>query len=313
MAPWLKFLGLMRFEAFTQRVRSESPFAEVTDPSEIKETDRTDLNPLPSANFRFRVNEEMSVLLGYGMTAIRPAIRELAPFNYIDFVRGWNISGNPDLESTVVQNAEARYEYYFGGTDLFAATAFFKWFDKPIEFVILNQVNSTASFFNAESAWLVGGEVELRLGFDRFHEKLDRLFFVGNVAAMASQTTLPAGQGISGRLQRRLFNQSPFVTNMSLRFDDPDAGFMVGLVYNAFGPRIVEAGAAAGDFIIPDVFELPQHILDFIASWQPTPHVKIGLKWKNIAFAKKRFKQGGELVLLENFGTTVSIGAEYIY
>ncbi|MFZ1865280.1 MAG: TonB-dependent receptor plug domain-containing protein [Polyangiales bacterium] len=313
MAPRLKFLGMMRFEAFTQRVRSQSPFAEVTNPSEIKETDRTDLNPLPSATFRFEVNKEMFVTLGYGMTAIRPAIRELAPFTYVDYIRGWNISGNPDLESTVVQNAEARYEYYFGGTDLFAATAFFKWFDKPIEFVIFNQVNSTAGFRNAETAWLVGGELELRLSFARFHEKLDRLFFVGNVAVMGSQTTLPAGQGISGRLQRRLYNQSPYVTNLSLRFDDPDAGVMVGLVYNAFGPRIVEAGSAAGDFVIPDVFELPQHILDFVASWKPTPHVKIGLKWKNIAFAKKRFKQGGELVLRENFGTTVSIGAEYNY
>lgn len=313
IAPWLKFLGLMRFEAFNQRVRSESPFAEVADPTQIKETDRTDLNPLPSATFRFEINKEMFVILGYGMTVIRPAIRELAPFNYVDFIRGWNIVGNPDLETTQVQNAEARYEYYFGGTDLIAATAFFKWFDKPIEFVINSQINSTASYANADTAWLVGGELELRLGFKHLHEKLEKLFFVGNVAYMQSQTTLPAGQGISGRLERPLFNQSPYVTNLSLRFDDPDAGFMVGLIYNAFGPRIVEAGSAAGDFIIPDVFELPQHLLDFVASWKPTPHVKIGLKWKNIAFAKKRFKQGGELVLLENYGTTVSIGAEYIY
>jgi len=313
LAPWLQFLGLARFEGFTQQVRSDSPFAEATDPEDIKETNRTDLNPLPSATFRFQANEEMFVILGYGMTAIRPAIRELAPFTYVDFIRGWNVSGNPDLESTVVQNAEARYEYYFGGTDLFAVTAFYKYFDKPIEFVIFNQVNSTAGFRNAESAWLVGGELELRLGFQRFHDKLDRLFFVGNIAVMGSQTTLPSDQGISGRLQRRLFNQSPWVTNLSLRFDDPDAGVMVGLIYNAFGKRIVEAGSAAGDFIIPDVFELPQHGLDFVATWQPTPHVKMGLKWKNIAFTKARYQQGDELVLLKNFGTSVSIGAEYIY
>ncbi|NNE20750.1 MAG: TonB-dependent receptor [Myxococcales bacterium] len=268
---------------------------------------------MPSATFRFEINEKMFVILGYGMTVLRPAIRELAPFTYVDFIRGWNISGNPELERTRIQNAEARYEYYFGGTDLVSATAFFKWFDKPIEFVIRNQVNNTAGFENADTAWLVGGEFELRLGFGRFHEKLSKLFFLGNVAVMASQTTLPSDQGISGRLQRRLFNQSPFVTNLSLRFDDPDSGVVVGLVYNAFGKRIVEAGAAAGDFIIPDVFELPQHLLDFIVTWKPTPHVKIGLKWKNIAFAKKRFEQGGNLVLLSNRGTTVSIGAEYIY
>jgi hypothetical protein len=313
MAPWLKFLGLLRFEAFRQKVRSQSPFSEVTDPSRIKSTDRTDLDPMPSANFSFQINEEMFVKLGYGMTVIRPAIRELAPFTYVDFVRGWNVSGNPDLERTRVQNAEARYEYYFGRADLVAATAFFKYFDKPIEFVIFNQVNSTAGFANAEHAWLVGGELELRLGFEHLHQKLDRLFFVGNVAVMKSQTTLPSGAGISGRLERALFNQSPYVTNLSLRFDDPDSGVMLGLIYNAFGKRIVEAGSAAGNFIIPDVYELPQHLLDFVATWKPTAHVKLGLKWRNIAFAKQRYEQGSELVLLENFGTSVSIGAEYIY
>lgn len=313
IAPWLRFLGLLRFEAFRQEVQSQSPFSESQDPSLISSTNRTDLDPLPSANFSFQINDEMFVKLGYGMTVIRPAIRELAPFLYRDFVRGWNIEGNPNLQRTRVQNAEARYEYYFGGTDLIAATVFFKYFKNPIEFVIFNQVNSSAGYANAEKAWLVGGEVELRLGFGRFHEKLDRIFFVGNVAVMESRTTLPAGAGISGNLERPLFNQSPFVTNLSLRFDDPGSRVMVGLVYNSFGKRIVEAGSAAGDFIIPDVFELPQHLLDFIVTWKPTPHVKLGLKWKNIAFAKKRYQQGAEQVLRENFGTTVSIGAEYIY
>jgi hypothetical protein len=313
MAPWLRFQGLLRFEAFNQQVASASPFASGT--VEEEGTNRTDLDPLPSANFAFTINDQMFVKLGYGMTVIRPAIRELAPFLYRDFIRGWNIEGNPNLQRTRVQNAEARWEYFFGGTDLLAATAFFKYFNAPIEFVIFNQTNSAAGFANAETAWLVGGEVELRFGFGRLHEKLQKVFFTGNVAFMASETTLPSDpdQGISGNLTRPLFNQSPFVTNLSLRFDDPDSRVMVGVVYNAFGKRIVEAGGSAGSIILPDVFELPQHVLDFIATYQPSTHVKVGLKWKNIAFAKKRYQQGGELVLLQNFGTTVSISAEYIY
>ncbi|MEM7138497.1 MAG: TonB-dependent receptor, partial [Myxococcota bacterium] len=249
-----------------------------------------------------------------GMTVIRPAIRELAPFAYLDFLRGWLIQGNPNLQRTRVQNAEARYEYYFGKTDLIAATVFGKTFRDPIEFVITSQVNGGAGFRNAESAWLVGGEIELRLGFANLSEKLDRFFFVGNVAVMGSQTTLPEDSGISGRLQRRLFNQSPFVTNLSLRFDDPDSGVTAGLVYNAFGPRIVEAGGPqGGDVIAPDVFEQTQHLLDFIVSWRVSEHAKLGFKWKNIALARRRYKQGNQLSFLENRGTSVSIGAEYIY
>ena len=312
MAPWLRFLGLMRFEAFRQKVDSNSPF---NDSGAVSEgTDRTDLDPLPSANFAFQINDKMFVKLGYGMTVIRPAIRELAPFAYLDFLRGWLIQGNPDLRRTRVQNAEARWEYYFGATDLLAATVFGKYFTDPIEFVITSQVNGSASYRNADTAWLVGGEVELRLGLGRFTEKLDRLFFVGNVAVMGSKTTLPEGQGISGRLERRLFNQSPFVTNLSLRFDDPDSGVVVALIYNAFGSRIVEAGGPqGGDVIAPDVFEQTQHLLDLIVSWRISEHAKVGFKWKNIALAKRQYKQGNQLTFLENRGTTVSISAEYSY
>jgi outer membrane receptor protein involved in Fe transport len=268
---------------------------------------------MPSANFRFAINEKMAVKLGYGMTVIRPMIRELAPYVYIDFLRGWNISGNPDLQRTRVQNAEARYEFFFGGTNLFAVTGFYKYFRDPIEFVVISQDNSTATYANADKAWLAGGEIELRLGFGTFSEKLEKFYFQGNFAAMASQTTLPSDQRQTGRSQRPLFNQSPYVTNLSLRFDDPDSRVMVGLVYNAFGPRIVEVGTSAGPFNNPDVKDLQQHILDLVLTYQPNDHVKLGFKWQNIAFAKRRYQQGSELVLLENIGTTVSIGAQYIY
>ena len=34
---------------------------------------------------------------------------------------------------------------------------------------------------------------------------------------------------------------------------------------------------------------------------------------ENIALARVRYKQGDELTFLQNWGSTVSIGAEYIY
>jgi outer membrane receptor protein involved in Fe transport len=319
MADWLKFLGLLRMEVFRQQVENRDPFdgdpgsPPIPPDYESPNTDRTDVDPMPSANLAFTINPEMFVKIGYGMTVIRPAIRELAPYAYTDFLRGWFITGNPDLERARVQNIEARYEYYFGKSNLFSVTGFYKYFKNPIEFVITSQVNGSATFANAEKAWLAGGEIELRLGFGSFTPKLERFHFIGNIALMKSETSLSAENAGSGRAQRPLYNQSPYVTNLSLRFDDPDAGVMVGLVYNAFGDRIVEVGGSGGDFIFPDVFEKAQHLLDLVATWKPTPHLKVGFKWKNIAFAKKRFQQGNELVLVENRGTSFSIGAEYIY
>ena len=312
ITDWLKFLGLMRFEVFRQEVQSRDPFTGAPGES----TDRTDLDPMPSVNLSFEINPEMYVKIGYGMTVIRPAIRELAPYVYVDFVRGWNITGNPELNRSRIQNTEARYEWYFGDTDLFAATVFYKYFDEPIEFIVESVVNEQATYQNAERAWLYGGELELRLGLGRFTDALQKLYFQGNLALIQSQTTQKPGSTAAVR-QRELYQQSPFVTNASLRFDDPDSGVMVGLVYNAFGPRLIEVGGSSGagdqGVVNPNVFEQTQHYLDLIASWRATDHLKVGFKWRNIAFTRVRYKQGDEEVLLENLGTSVSIGAEYIY
>ncbi len=113
IAPRTTFLGLLRFEAFRQEVTSQSPFSDAD--IEPEGTNRQDLNPMPSANFSVEINEKMFVKIGYGMTVIRPAISELAPFAYLDFLRGWNWFKATRISSgRVVQNAEARYEYYFG-------------------------------------------------------------------------------------------------------------------------------------------------------------------------------------------------------
>ncbi len=310
ITDWLKFLGLMRFEVFQQQVISKDQFTGETDPAD--QTNRTDLDPMPSANFAFQINDKMFVKLGYGMTVIRPTFRQLAPFLYTDFLRGWNIVGNPDLDRARIQNAEARYEYYFGATDLLAATFFYKNFKDAIEFSVTSSLNAQATFENADRSWLYGGELELRLGFDRFHDKLSDFFFYGNVALIQSQTTL-SEDSLAAVKQRDMFLQSPYVTNLSLRFDDDDSGVMVGLVYNSFGPRLVEVIGAEGFQKDPDVYEKSQHLLDLVSSWEVNEHVQLGLKWKNIAFAKKRYKQGEELVLLQNRGTTVSVGASFSY
>ena len=311
VTDWLKTLVGVRTEIFDQLVESKSPFPE--DTTDGQQTDRLDIDYLPSLNSSFKMNDKMFIKLAYGMSIVRPAIRELAPYLYQDFLRGWNIIGNPDLNRTRIQNAEARYEFYIGETDLFAATAFYKYFKDPIEFVVFSPVNDTAGYQNAEKAWLVGGEFELRYSLGRWTDALRNFYFQGNIALMVSRTTLPEDQTRSGRNKRPLYNQSPYVTNMSLRFDDPDSGVTASLVYNSFGKRIVEVGTSAGDFDFPDVFQQPQHLLDIIVTWMPREHWKLNLRWRNILFETNDFKQGDVLVKREDVGTTVSIGFDYIY
>ncbi len=318
ITDWLKTLVGVRLEVFDQFIESKDPFAEPNPPPltpeerEERVTDRTDIDFLPSLNTSFQLNEEMFIRVAYGMSVVRPAIRELAPFVFVDFLRGWNIRGNAGLERTRIQNAEVRYEWYLGESDLFAATGFFKYFKDPIEFVVLS-ANGDASYQNADKAWLAGGELELRFWLGRITPAFTRLYLQGNVAIMGSQTTLLEDETRTGKNQRRLYNQSPYVTNLSLRFDDPDSGVNVALVYNSFGPRIVEVGISSGDVTFPNVFQQPQHLLDLVASWQPREHWKLNFKWRNILLETNDFKQGNRLVKRENLGMWVSVGFDYMY
>ncbi|MEM9195191.1 MAG: TonB-dependent receptor, partial [Myxococcota bacterium] len=188
----LSFSGGARLEVFDQAVESRSPFArEEQDPEELEEnrTDRTDLDVLPGVALKVALTETMMIRAAYGMTVARPQIRELAPYQYYDFQRDRNVQGNPDLNRTLIHNADVRWEWFFGEGEIIAVSVFFKEFIDPIELQILNPVNYDAQFINAESARNIGGEIELRVGLGRIAPFLEPFSIGGNVALITSSVT----------------------------------------------------------------------------------------------------------------------------
>lgn len=152
------------------------------------------------------------------------------------------------------------------------------------------------------------------MGLGRLHTKLDRFALGANATIVQSRVRLTAEQQSTTTGNRPLFGQSPYVTNLSLRFDDPDAGVTGAIVYNTFGERIVGVGVrATTKFVTPNIKEQPFHKLDLVIGYKPTKHVNLKLKAENLLFQSRRFKQGGTLVFKENYGAKISIGAEYQY
>ena len=71
---------------------------------------------------------------------------------------------------------------------------------------------------------------------------------------------------------------------------------MVGLVYNTFGPRIVEAGSVqGGNVIAPDVFDMPQHLLDLIATWRVIGARQARVQVEEHRVREAQYKQGDEI------------------
>jgi outer membrane receptor protein involved in Fe transport len=285
----------------------------VEDDAMQERADRTDFNVLPAAALKYDLGGGMLVRAAYGLTVGRPQARELAPYVYYDFLRDRNIVGELGLRTTLIHNADLRWEWFFGEAQVLAVSVFYKYFKRPIEEQIIS-VDGSSKFTNTPEANTFGAEFELRSSLKHLHSSLENFDFGSNLTLINSSVEIP--EELSGAVRggtRRMFGQAPYVINLSLRFSEPDTRTSVGLVYNVVGPRIVDVGTRAGEGILPDVDELPFHGLDLIASWEPSDHLKLKLKWRNMLFQSRRLRQGSVETLRAYPGTFISVGLDYSY
>ncbi len=311
-----------RFEAFRQLVASASPIEaeQQIDPDPADLTDRTDMDVLPGASLRLEVADGMFLRAAYGMTARRPNIRELAPYQYYDFVRDRNINGNPMLQRTLIQNADLRWEWFFDEGEILAFSVFYKYLDQPIELQIQNPTTYDSAFVNASYAHNLGGEAELRFNFRHLAPELSFLSFSGTFAVVWSQVTLP--DSVSGAVtsSRQLFGQSPYVANLSLVLDEPETGISASVVYNLTGPRLTDVGTRQNTVLLPNIERSAFHSLDVILGWRFEEHWRLRLKFRNLLFQAQEFVfqsnddyEGGFLTqrIDPGMSASLSLGFEY--
>ena len=98
--------------------------------------------------------------LSYSTTVNRPEFRELAEFEFTDVIGNRAVKGNADLKRALIQNVDARWEMFRGGRGILAASVFFKYFDKPIERVVIARRTRLRPSRTADNARNFGIELE---------------------------------------------------------------------------------------------------------------------------------------------------------
>lgn len=306
--PALRVTAGARVEVFSQRVTSQSPFAEAGVVSAPRVTDRTDPSVLPAASVRWAVNPTMNLRAAYGATLARPIVREVAPFLYPDFVRNRTIQGNPDLRTTAVHNADLRWEWYPARGEVLAASLFYKAFIDPIERVVLDR-NGNATYDNVDGAQNFGAELEARVSLGRLARPLRSLFFNANASLIYSRVSLSPSQQVNAtNAERPLAGQSPWVVNLGLRYE-PSPKFSASVFYNVFGARIEDVGR----FGLPDTYREPVHQLDATVQWNPSPALGLRLAARNLALQPLVFTQGPLEVLRRDPAMSMSLSAQLTY
>jgi outer membrane receptor protein involved in Fe transport len=274
----VRVIGGARYEVATVDLTLGNSLG-VTD-AMIERVHRNDGAILPAVNVVYALGSRSNLRGAYSITVARPHLRELSRAPFFDYVRRRVVSGNPELAQTSIHNGDLRYELFLDGGELFAASAFYKYFQQPIERTVTPAGDGfNLNFVNADSARSYGLELEARLTGARFSRKLSPFYLGANLSLIQSR--------IRGEMvERPLQGQSPYTANAELGFRR--ARTTVSVLYNVFGPRISEVGKAGNG----DVFEEPVHRLD--ATWSQG----LGRQWTlklsatNLLNQRTAFTQG---------------------
>ena len=300
---WQVMTGV-RLESSDQTVTTYDPFSATR---KAIEANLETLDWLPGMNVTYRLTERMNLRLAASRTITRPDFRELAPFEFTDFVGGRTVLGNPDLERTQIDNFDFRWETFPQIGGILAVSAFYKRFQKPIEQIVQPQAEVRITYENAEGANNYGLELEARQNLGILTEALRKFSINTNAALISSQVVLPADVGIQTSSERPLQGQCPYIVNISIGFEDPNWGISSAIAYNIFGRRLSEVGNHG----VPDVYEQPRGQLDASFSRTVANYFKFSVSAKNLLDPDVHFKQGEAPYVRYKLGRAFSFGVSY--
>ena len=229
---------------------------------------------LPSINITYNFTPKMLLRVAYGKTLNRPEFRELAPVFFYDFSLRAGTYGalylNDSLGVAQVHNLDARWEYYPSAGELIHAGVFYKEFKDPIQQVIVPGLSDKAfTFRNGKSAYVAGVELDVRKNLEFLDNSFGTRFLrnitlVGNLALSKSLLKIDTSKILNAVPEGPLQNQSNYVINAGIFYQNDSVGLQGSLLYNVYGPRLYAVGTTGGAY--GSIGELAFHSLDITLS-----------------------------------------------
>lgn len=309
----LKFVGGLRYETTETEVVSEDKSQEV---GKITEEDF-----LPSFNLIYQLSEDMNLRVAATQTLARPNFREVAPYSSKEFVNGYELQGNPNLQRTLIQNYDVRWEWFKRPGEIFAVSGFYKKMENPIERAFetgTTESNRIITYRNVDNATILGAEFEARMNLDFISEELSNFSVGTNLSLVKSEIDIPESElnarkaidSTSGTT-RELQGQSPYILNIDLSYNNLNRGTSASLHFNTFGERLSKVSAN----LTPDVYEQPAAKLDLVISQSLYQGLSIKLSAKNILDSpyKEVYKYRGDEYIFQKYnrGVSYSFGLSY--
>ncbi|HLT23876.1 MAG TPA: TonB-dependent receptor [Ignavibacteria bacterium] len=262
---------------------------------------------LPSVNVTYTLNEKTNIRGSFSQTVSRPELREISPYGYYDFINNVIVSGNPELERSLIQNYDLRYELFPQAGEIVSFSLFYKNFEQPIEAVFDPGVNNPArTFVNAtDGAINYGAELEVRKSLSFIGKYFKDITLTGNFSLINSKVNLENVQTGETSKERRLQGQAPYTINMGIFYDNYETGTNVNLLYNKSGRSITEVGRNG----FGNIEEEGNDILDFSASQRFFKSFEVKFSIKDLLGQDKEYFQ--EVGGVERLYRSIKSGSDY--
>lgn len=266
-----------RFEQ-SQRITKYRNSGAFDDPFEKITKNNFDI--LPSANFKYALNEKSNFRVSASKTLTKPVIMEAFPLEFVN-PDATIENGNPNVINSKNYNLDVKYELFPSNKEMLAITGFAKYLQDPIERLFAPTAGSGGlqiTYNNSKKAILYGAELEFLLNMERIAESLSDLSLGFNTSLMVTETTIDKIKNsaetaaIGDDNTRKLQGASPWLINADIKYDvvfSPKWKNTFTLAYNIYGERIYAVGTNGLDHY----YEKPFGKLDFI--WTN----KIADKW----------------------------------
>ena len=204
---------------------------------------------LPSINATYSILQDLNLRGSYSKTVIRPDFREVGMFGMYDFELDGYVHGE-HVQSTLIENIDARIEWYPSPEEIISLTAYIKKLDNPIE--LIHSRDNYYTYANMEYAENKGLELEIRKNFSFISDKefFKNIFIYANGTLLKSKVNvLTAWEWIHnkelGKAERKqlrfpnqdrpLIGQSPWLLNLGLGYWGDTYGATIS--YNHRGYR----------------------------------------------------------------------------
>lgn len=236
----------------------------------------------PAVNLIYSLADNQNLRASYSKTIARPSFKELSFAQILDPITNRIFNGSlfpyedwdGNLSETRIDNVDLRWELFQRAGQLFSISAFYKYFDNPIELVRIPAQQTSTEFQprNVGNGQLIGLEIEARKKLDFISSSLQNFNISGNLTFVKSRIDMTkpefdarkeyekTGESIDNI--RQMAGQAPYVINGGVSYNQPELGLNAGIFYNVKGPTL----AIVGTGLYADVYDDSFHSLNFSIS-----------------------------------------------